>query len=193
MTRSLLLLLAITSFGLCSCGKDGTSAPIDETARIAAAKRLAQQVGANLLAELNRALELKDATTTTALGVCNTRAPAIVQTSTLDGLHVRRIGTRVRNKLLGSPDAQDKEALATFESMPPDALLTAQEVRRPDGQWRLYLPIVIQTPLCLRCHGPVDQIEQAVKDKLLELYPGDEATGYSIGDLRGAFVVETKQ
>ena len=41
--------------------------------------------------------------------------------------------------------------------------------------------------LCLGCHGK--SIAPEVKAKLAELYPEDKATGFSEGDLRGAFVV----
>ncbi|MGM0774574.1 MAG: c-type heme family protein, partial [Pseudomonadota bacterium] len=39
----------------------------------------------------------------------------------------------------------------------------------------------------LGCHGK--SIDPEVKAKLDELYPEDQATGFSEGDLRGAFVV----
>ena len=42
-------------------------------------------------------------------------------------------------------------------------------------------------PLCLACHG--QEIAPPVAEKLAELYPGDKATGFEEGDLRGAFVV----
>ena len=40
----------------------------------------------------------------------------------------------------------------------------------------------------MNCHGT--DIKPKVKEKLDELYPEDEATGFFLGDLRGAFVVE---
>lgn len=44
--------------------------------------------------------------------------------------------------------------------------------------------------LCLNCHGK--QIQPNVKSLLSKLYPNDLATGYSEGDIRGAFVVSKK-
>jgi hypothetical protein len=41
--------------------------------------------------------------------------------------------------------------------------------------------------LCLQCHGKA--LAPPVAEKLAELYPGDKATGYEQGDLRGAFVI----
>lgn len=40
---------------------------------------------------------------------------------------------------------------------------------------------------CLMCHG--EHIEPAVHARIGGRYPGDEATGYKEGDLRGAFSV----
>ena len=41
--------------------------------------------------------------------------------------------------------------------------------------------------LCLQCHGTA--IAPKLAEKLSELYPEDKATGYSEGEIRGAFVV----
>jgi hypothetical protein len=43
---------------------------------------------------------------------------------------------------------------------------------------------------CLGCHGPRKQLAPAVLNELSERYPGDEATGFKEGDLRGWFWVE---
>ena len=39
--------------------------------------------------------------------------------------------------------------------------------------------------LCLACHGT--KIDPVVAAKLTELYPRDQARGYKVGDIRGAF------
>jgi hypothetical protein len=41
--------------------------------------------------------------------------------------------------------------------------------------------------VCLLCHGA--QLAPGVSQVLTELYPEDKATGFSMGDIRGAFVV----
>jgi len=41
--------------------------------------------------------------------------------------------------------------------------------------------------VCLACHG--QNISPEVQTKLNELYPDDKATGYSLGQVRGAIVV----
>ena len=49
------------------------------------------------------------------------------------------------------------------------------------------LPIVTQAP-CLVCHG--EAIAPPIVEALKQRYPGDQATGFQVGQLRGAFSVE---
>ena len=41
--------------------------------------------------------------------------------------------------------------------------------------------------LCLNCHGEL--MSTPVKAKIKQLYPGDKATGFKVGDIRGAFTL----
>ena len=43
--------------------------------------------------------------------------------------------------------------------------------------------------VCLTCHGKEQQVTENVKKILSINYPNDEATGYTTGDLRGAFSI----
>ena len=43
--------------------------------------------------------------------------------------------------------------------------------------------------LCLQCHGAQASLSPAVKEKLSALYPQDKATGYSVGQIRGAMTI----
>lgn len=45
-------------------------------------------------------------------------------------------------------------------------------------------PIAVM-PACTRCHGPVEGIDPDVRAELARSYPGDQATGFAPGDLRG--------
>ena len=42
--------------------------------------------------------------------------------------------------------------------------------------------------VCLACHGG-DNVAPAVEAKLADLYPQDQARGFQVGDIRGAFSV----
>ncbi|MCB1124616.1 MAG: DUF3365 domain-containing protein, partial [Verrucomicrobiae bacterium] len=45
-------------------------------------------------------------------------------------------------------------------------------------------------PLCLTCHG--EKLAPDVTEALAKNYPGDAATGYQLGDIRGAFSLKKK-
>ena len=47
----------------------------------------------------------------------------------------------------------------------------------------------IMINLCLKCHGAQATLSPAVKEKLSALYPQDKATGYSLGQIRGAMTI----
>jgi hypothetical protein len=64
------------------------------------------------------------------------------------------------------------------------------EVRREAGRETLrYLRPLVTAALCLNCHGRPEDIPPAVSAILKEKYPGDPATGYRTGDVRGAVSV----
>lgn len=124
-----------------------------------------------------------------AIDVCHAQAPVIAQTlGEKHQLSLRRISDKPRN-----PDAvadtQDARVLADFASAikgDPEAV-PAVTVTTANGHSRYYQAIRVQG-LCLTCHGT--DVSPKVSERLQSLYPDDRATGYALGDLRGAFVVE---
>jgi hypothetical protein len=111
------------------------------------------------------------------------------------GWRVTRVGTRVRNPLLGMPDAWEQKVLAEFAARAAKgeafADMTHHEVvSEPAGQYfRFMKPIAIQ-PKCLFCHGLSDQIPESIRSVLRMQYPFDAATGYKIGELHGAVSIK---
>lgn len=124
---------------------------------------------------------------TNAVKVCSERAPAIAAEASKDGCRVRRIGTRVRN-LANTPVEADEKPLAELAAR-PDARFVRGEgddaVRA-----RHYVPLRIEAA-CLNCHGKPDGMQSELQQELAKRYPDDKATGYALGELRGAIVVET--
>ena len=51
-----------------------------------------------------------------------------------------------------------------------------------------YVEPIFMQPLCVTCHGA--ELAPDLQARLEELYPEDQATGYSAGDLRGVFWAE---
>jgi hypothetical protein len=180
---SLLVLLA-----LAACG--GAEAAEREAHRTRA-KALVLELAGNLQAELKAAIERGGPEE--AIAVCSEKVPEIAAAAARDGYRVRRIGTRVRNKKSNVPSEHERLVLEEFAAIPEGERegVSRDEVL-PSGaaDWLYYAPIYVSKPVCLTCHGPVEQIPERVRQALAEKYPDDEATGYALGDLRGAFVVE---
>jgi hypothetical protein len=60
-----------------------------------------------------------------------------------------------------------------------------------EGGVTFYMPITIISPLCLRCHGKIGtDISQEDYAVIKSLYPNDEATSYTMNELRGMWKVE---
>ena len=148
-----------------------------------AAMQLQQELGARLLAALESGGPVE------AIGVCSVEAAPIAERlSAQGGARVGRTALKLRNPG-NAPDAGARAVLAAFErelEAGPTARLERFETQ-PDGSARYMSPIVTQ-PLCLACHGA--EIAPEVAATLAEHYPTDQATGFAVGDLRGAFQVD---
>lgn len=159
------------------------------TEREAAAKEVASSFLQQLSSALQRELANGPAE---AAAVCRDIAPELAGLlSRQHGWQVRRVGTRVRNPLLGMPDAWELEVLDDFErrrNRGEDlAGMSRGEVVEVGGrrEYRYMQAIGVQ-PTCVVCHGSNAQIPEAVLDSLEQFYPHDAAVGYAPGDLRGA-------
>lgn len=158
----------------------------------------AKKTAAGLMHQLFSALQKQMAAggPARAVSVCSELAPAIAnKISRETGWKVTRVGTRVRNPLLGMPDAWEQKVLQNFEKRAAkgeafDKMSYAEVVSEPDGKYfRFMKALAIKKP-CLACHGTEGQISPAVRAILKKRYPHDKATGYKIGDLRGAISIK---
>jgi hypothetical protein len=158
----------------------------------------ASEVAETFLEELSKAMmrEMTKRGPIEAIIVCTKLAPDIAgRLSREHGWRVTRVGTRVRNPLLGMPDAWEQRVLAEFSERAAKgetfADMTHHEVvSEPDGQYfRFMKPIMVQ-PKCLLCHGSRDQIPESIRIMLKQQYPFDRAIGYKAGELRGAVSIK---
>jgi hypothetical protein len=130
------------------------------------------------------------------VSVCSELAPEISgRMSRETGWQITRVGTRVRNPLLGMPDAWEQKALMDFEKRSLrgediEKMSFSEVVSEPAGKFFRYMKAIDVKPQCIACHGPEDRITPAVREILQERYPQDKATGYKAGDLRGAFSIK---
>lgn len=63
-------------------------------------------------------------------------------------------------------------------------------IHKLDNKKRIYLEPLYVEAKCLTCHG--DNINLAVKSKLQEIYPKDQATGFKLGEFRGFIWIKEK-
>ena len=50
-----------------------------------------------------------------------------------------------------------------------------------------YMRPILTGDMCLGCHGPA--VPQDIKQEIARSYPDDKATGFNLGELRGAFTL----
>lgn len=147
-----------------------------------------------LAAENQKAI--KEGGAESAIKVCKEIAPKLAgDVSRLNGWKLTRVSLKVRNPLLGMPDAWEQKNLQAFEDRATkgektDSMEQAEIVREPDGKYFRYMKAIVIQPGCLLCHGNAEQIPDTVKAKLGEDYPHDKATGYSVGQIRGAISIK---
>ena len=129
---------------------------------------------------------------TQAITVCNSVAPIIAQDlSAKYDLEIGRTSLKVRNPD-NAPDQWEQSVLKQFESRKTQGedvkTLSFSETVTHDDQQEMRMMKAIPTgKVCLTCHG--SDIKPEIQASLAELYPNDEATGFALGDIRGAFTV----
>jgi len=121
-----------------------------------------------------------------AITVCADLAPGIAESlSVASGWKVTRVSLNPRNASRAIPDSWEKTVLAEFDRR-QRAGEHAESLHFGEvtgGQYR-YMQAQGVEPLCLTCHGK--GLADATVLTLQEYYPDDMATGYSLGQVRGA-------
>lgn len=186
-----LLTQALLPLG-CSNGSRRTAErpPAPDSATIVQARLAADALGKDLMPLLLGALERGGPAA--AIAFCADSAQVRSARHQRAGVDVRRVGTRIRNPV-NAPDSVERsllDQLATGleQGSMPQEIVTV--IPGPDGSFQLHYirPIVVAEP-CLACHGEPSSFDLAVRRVLATRYPQDAATGYRVGDLRGAISV----
>ncbi|MGC9456381.1 MAG: Tll0287-like domain-containing protein [Halothiobacillaceae bacterium] len=147
--------------------------------------------GKQLRGELQSAM--KEGGPPAAIDVCHSRAPEIAQqVSDKHGVMVSRTSLKPRAE---APDAWERAVLEKFEEQKaagkPVAEIAYFEVVDVDGTDELRFMKAIGTDtVCLTCHGT--DVDAKLKEKIVKLYPEDQAMGFKEGDIRGAFSISAK-
>lgn len=154
---------------------------------VAEARSLVKSFGGSLKQALQSAVN--EGGLTNGIEVCKTVAPEIAKNNSSGNWTISRTSLRVRNPENAPTDWQRIQLLAMDKQpvkigKPVEVWQVSEASGQPAFQ---YMSAIPTQKLCLGCHGK--SIAPEVKAKLTELYPEDKATGFSEGELRGAFVV----
>jgi cytochrome c551/c552 len=122
-----------------------------------------------------------------AVLVCQLLAPVITDKHSSSEWKITRTALRVRNPG-NQPDAWERQILERFATAAAQgqSITTLNFADVVDGEFR-YMQAIPTQEGCLACHGHT--IDPAVKAALDRYYPDDQATGFALGELRGAFSV----
>lgn len=184
---SLLMILILLSS--CQMKQPGKSLSEEQKMElITKGQEIVKQSFQALSSELSKALQ--EGGVPNAIGYCHLKASPITDSlSSIHNVQISRISVKNRNI----------ENRATLEDM---AILDAYRQQLAEGRplqahlevtkqaITFYSPIVIQNAMCLLCHGkPGETMEEENYALIKTKYPDDLATGYQLGDLRGAWKV----
>lgn len=143
-------------------------------------------LSSNLTAALNRG------GVSNALQFCSVQAtPLTASIAGTNAFTVRRLSHRARNPL-NKAGAAELAILDDFRASLALGKPALPKVHTNElGGATFFAPIVLNNPLCLSCHGrPGQDIKPPDLALLQKLYPNDEATGFTIGELRGLWRVD---
>ena len=131
-----------------------------------------------------------------AIKVCKEIAPKMAgDISRQNGWKLTRVSLKVRNPLLGTPDAWEQKNLQEFEALAAkgekaETMEVAEIVQEPAGKSFRFMKAIAMQPGCIACHGNVEQIPANIKARLSKEYPHDKATGYNVGQIIGAVSIK---
>jgi len=181
--------LTVAILTLATVPSTGRAAPdLDEYRR--QARVLVQQFAGALRNALQTAID--DGDLSHALRVCKTVAPEIAHDIRQQGdWLVRRTALRVRNPD-NAPTHEEKGVLTDFQARATrgekiagmEFMATTKRLGEPFFHYMQAIPL---GELCAQCHGK--NIDPDLALLIQGLYPEDRATGFEIGELRGAFTL----
>jgi len=145
----------------------------------AAAKVLMERLGAQLKGAMESGGPVA------AITVCQQVAMPLTASAAAEseGLTIKRTTLKPRNPA-NAPDEKDRAVLEAMAAQSPPE----PTIRWEDGVAHFYRPLMIQE-VCLKCHGDPATFPKELTEALASAYPSDAATGYALGDLRGAIRV----
>ena len=155
------------------------------------AQSMAQQLGAVMQQKMQQGGPVA------AIDACSVDALRISgELSRETGWMVKRVGTKVRNPLLGIPDEWEQKVLESFELRHANGedyktMAYGEMLREVTGErYYRFMKAIPVAAKCTACHGDSAAISEEVQQAITAHYPHDEAVDYQPGDLRGAISIK---
>ncbi len=127
-----------------------------------------------------------------AIEICSTQAPDIARKLSIEsGWDIKRVSLKPRNSHSAKPDIWETSVLQRFN----DRQVMGESANKMmhseiiGGEFRFMKAQGVEA-ICLNCHG--EKLSPSVSEALQKHYPDDMATGYSLGQIRGAFSLSKK-
>jgi len=169
----------------------GTAAQMQNSQTLEAnARQIVKQFASRLKPKLVGAI--KQGGLAHAIRVCSEEAPLIARKlSQQTGWSVKRVSLQPRNKATATPDRYEHIVLRTFDKLAKETPMDKPLERSMlNGNTFRYMKAQRVEAICLNCHG--QNISSEVAEALKKHYPEDVATGYALGEVRGAFSLSFK-
>jgi len=169
---------------------DHAAGAIDKKAAVDEAKKITKAFGGALKSELKAAM--KAGGPINALDICNTRAnPIAAEKAKEFNAIISRVSLKNRSPI-NIPNEWQKAVLEDFDARAAKGedvkKMGFSEIVEHDGKKQLrFMKALPVGEVCTKCHGT--NIAPKVQAKITELYPDDKATGYTVGQVRGAVVI----
>ena len=103
------------------------------------------------------------------------------------GYSIRRVSDKHRNPK-NSLDTYDLEVMQAFRVSKEAGNMSMAQLNNANKTY--YKPILLGMPVCLKCHGTVQDRDAEAYEVIRRVYPADLAIDYELGDLRGMWVMK---
>jgi Protein of unknown function (DUF3365) len=167
-----------------AAGDEPPRAALDE------ARKVSNELVSSVRSELLKAIEASGPLR--AIVVCKYTVPEIASAvSRRHGARVTRVSLTPRNPALGWGDVWEQKVLLEFDERvargePAETLEHAEVTVEPAGRFLRYMKALPMQPVCMHCHGPLEQMSESIRSQLGHDYPHDRAVGLQLGKVRGA-------
>ena len=135
---------------------------------------------------------LKSGDAVSAFKLCSLEAQDLTMINNTVNTSVKRISLRYRNSA-NKPSNKEELILKSFEKKYSSGvefnnLVFKELTTNYKEKTFTYIKAIPTKSVCLNCHG--NNIDSELLQEIKINYPDDKATGFNLGDIRGAFVVK---